>query len=167
MGSQMGKNLGRTTGWIRTARLRECGVQLIAGAQSEGREQRGLVMCVGQRERVLEIDDVVACIGQEPDLRFVQDCPIKAAHSTSWVELATPPVCPLCAPSAKAWPWAEPFDPPISQVSRWRWQTWAIRRRIQVGQGQDCMLALPGLLHQLTLRKGMRRWRSPAVTMRL
>jgi 2,4-dienoyl-CoA reductase (NADPH2) len=72
-GSKMGKDLGRTTGWIHNARLQQCGVQLIAGAQIEGRDERGLLIRIGARERVLEIDDLVACIGQESDLRLTQD----------------------------------------------------------------------------------------------
>jgi 2,4-dienoyl-CoA reductase (NADPH2) len=78
-GSKMGKNLGRTTGWIHSARLQQRGVQLIAGAQIEGRDQRGLLIRIGARERLLEIDDLVACIGQEPDLRLAQDL---ARHGT-------------------------------------------------------------------------------------
>jgi 2,4-dienoyl-CoA reductase (NADPH2) len=72
-GSKMGKNLGRTTGWIHTARLQQQGVQMIAGAQIEGRDERGLIVRIGTRERVLEIDDLVACIGQEPDLRLAHE----------------------------------------------------------------------------------------------
>jgi len=66
-GSKMGKNLGRTTGWIHSARLQQQGVQMIAGAQIEERDERGLLIRVGTRQRVLEIDDLVACIGQEPE----------------------------------------------------------------------------------------------------
>lgn len=72
-GSKMGKNLGRTTGWIHTARLQQQGVQMIAGAQVEGRDERGLLIRVGTRQRVLEIDDLVACIGQEPEQRLLRD----------------------------------------------------------------------------------------------
>jgi 2,4-dienoyl-CoA reductase (NADPH2) len=72
-GSKMGKNLGRTTGWIHTARLQQQGVQMIAGAQIEGRDQRGLILRIGNRERVLEIDDLVACVGQEPELGLAQE----------------------------------------------------------------------------------------------
>lgn len=65
-GSKMGKNLGRTTGWIRQARLIRRGVQMIPGVRVQAIDQRGLVVAIGQRERVLEIDDLVVCIGQEP-----------------------------------------------------------------------------------------------------
>jgi 2,4-dienoyl-CoA reductase (NADPH2) len=72
-GSRMGKNLGRTTGWIHSARLQQQGVQMIAGAQIEGRDDRGLLIRVGTRQRVLDIDDLVACVGQEPEQRLLQD----------------------------------------------------------------------------------------------
>jgi len=72
-GSKMGKNLGRTTGWIHSARLQQQGVQMIAGAQIEGRDQRGLLIRVGTRQRALEVDDLVACIGQEPEQRLLHD----------------------------------------------------------------------------------------------
>jgi 2,4-dienoyl-CoA reductase (NADPH2) len=72
-GSKMGKNLGRTTGWIHSARLQQQGVQMIAGAHIEGRDQHGLIIRVGARQRVLEIDDLVACVGQEPEQRLLHE----------------------------------------------------------------------------------------------
>jgi 2,4-dienoyl-CoA reductase (NADPH2) len=72
-GSKMGKNLGRTTGWIHSARLQHRGVQLIGGAQIEAWDGRGLRIRIGASERVLAIDDLVACIGQAPDLRLAED----------------------------------------------------------------------------------------------
>jgi 2,4-dienoyl-CoA reductase (NADPH2) len=72
-GSKMGKGLGRTTGWIHGARLQRRGVQLIAGALVTGWDGQGLRIRIGANERLLPVDDVVACIGQDPDLRLAED----------------------------------------------------------------------------------------------
>jgi 2,4-dienoyl-CoA reductase (NADPH2) len=72
-GSKMGKGLGRTTGWIHSARLQRRGVQLIAGALVAGRDADGLHIRIGSHERVLPVDDVVACIGQDPDRDLAKD----------------------------------------------------------------------------------------------
>jgi 2,4-dienoyl-CoA reductase (NADPH2) len=72
-GSKMGKNLGRTTGWIHTARLQRQGVQMIAGVHIDGVEPRGLVIRIGARVRLLEVDQIIACIGHEPNRRLADE----------------------------------------------------------------------------------------------
>jgi 2,4-dienoyl-CoA reductase (NADPH2) len=76
-----GAALGRTTGWIHRAALAARGVELLAGVRYEGIDDGGLTISVGRGDRrerrLLEVDNVVLCAGQEP-LRSLED-PLRAA----------------------------------------------------------------------------------------
>ena len=65
--SKMGKTLGKTTGWILRKTLLERGVEMIKGVGYEKIDDRGLHLKTGNEPRLLEIDNVVVCAGQEPD----------------------------------------------------------------------------------------------------
>jgi 2,4-dienoyl-CoA reductase (NADPH2) len=72
-----GARLGKTTGWIHRATLKAKGVQALAGVEYLGVEDAGLRIRVGGEERLLEVDHVVVCAGQEP-LRELWE-PLQAA----------------------------------------------------------------------------------------
>lgn len=75
-----GAGLGKTTGWIHRAALKAKKVEMIAGVNYEGIDDRGLSISFGEkreRGRVLEVDTVVLCAGQEP-LRELEG-PLRAA----------------------------------------------------------------------------------------
>jgi 2,4-dienoyl-CoA reductase (NADPH2) len=61
-----GGRLGKTTGWIKRAILERRGVQLLGGARYLGIDDRGLRVTVMGEPRLLEVDSVVICAGQEP-----------------------------------------------------------------------------------------------------
>ncbi len=64
-----GANLGRTTAWIHRATLQKKGVEVIAGVNYEGIDDRGLTISFGAARdgrRCLEVDHVVLCTGQVP-----------------------------------------------------------------------------------------------------
>ncbi|MFO7164964.1 MAG: NADPH-dependent 2,4-dienoyl-CoA reductase [Mycolicibacterium hassiacum] len=60
-----GKRLGKTTGWVHRASLKAKGVQQISGVHYERIDDRGLHIRVGPRPRLLAVDNVVICAGQE------------------------------------------------------------------------------------------------------
>jgi 2,4-dienoyl-CoA reductase (NADPH2) len=64
---KLGARLGKTTGWIHRASLAHLGVQLLAGCTYERIDDAGLHLTVAGRPRVLEVDHVVICAGQEPN----------------------------------------------------------------------------------------------------
>jgi 2,4-dienoyl-CoA reductase (NADPH2) len=70
--SKVGDGLAKTTGWIRRTLLRKRGVQMIGGVEYERIDDAGLHIRVDGMPRVLEVDNVVICAGQEPrrDLAF-------------------------------------------------------------------------------------------------
>ena len=64
--SRFGASLGKTTGWITRARLDRAGVTLIGGVTYERMDDRGLHILVEGEPRILEVDNLVVCAGQEP-----------------------------------------------------------------------------------------------------
>lgn len=69
--SKPGKNLGKTTGWIHRASLKQRKVQMIPGVSYRKIDDRGLHLTLNGEERVLDVDTVILCTGQEP-LRDLQ-----------------------------------------------------------------------------------------------
>ncbi len=76
----VGKGLGKTTGWIHRAALKKKRVEMIAGANYEGIDDKGLHITHGEKREhpaLIEADTIVLCTGQEP-LRELQ-VPLEAA----------------------------------------------------------------------------------------
>ncbi|GGX75473.1 NADPH-dependent 2,4-dienoyl-CoA reductase [Streptomyces minutiscleroticus] len=64
--SKVGAGLGRTTGWIHRTELRHRGVTMLAGVRYDRIDDAGLHLTVDGAARVLPVDTVVLCTGQEP-----------------------------------------------------------------------------------------------------
>ncbi|MBP2228793.1 2,4-dienoyl-CoA reductase (NADPH2) [Azospirillum agricola] len=78
--SKPGAGLGKTTGWIHRAALKMKGVEALAGVNYERIDDSGLTISFGEkreRPRLLEVDSIVLCTGQEP-LRDLK-APLEAA----------------------------------------------------------------------------------------
>ena len=60
-----GAGLGKTSGWVHRAALVRGGVQMMAGVQYDRIDDAGLHITVGGEARVLEVDNIVVCAGQE------------------------------------------------------------------------------------------------------
>lgn len=77
--SSLGKGLGKTTGWVHRQTLRDSGVELIKGVSYERIDDRGLHITVRADEksepvpRLLEVDTIVLCAGQESVRELVAD----------------------------------------------------------------------------------------------
>ena len=61
----IGIHLGKTSGWAHRAVLKQSGVQQVSGATYDRIDERGLHVTVDGEPRLLEVDDVVVCAGQE------------------------------------------------------------------------------------------------------
>ena len=61
-----GATLGKTTGWIHRTQLKRRGVQMIGGVGYERVDDEGFHVTIDGRARVLPVDHVVICAGQEP-----------------------------------------------------------------------------------------------------
>ena len=60
-----GAGLGKTSGWVHRATLVRNGVTMLAGVQYDRIDDAGLHITVGGQARVLAVDNVVVCAGQE------------------------------------------------------------------------------------------------------
>jgi 2,4-dienoyl-CoA reductase (NADPH2) len=72
-----GAKLGKTTGWIHRAALKAKGVVALGGVEYLGVDDAGLHIRVGGETKLLPVDHVVVCAGQEPLRALVG--PIEAA----------------------------------------------------------------------------------------
>ncbi|MET9346138.1 NADPH-dependent 2,4-dienoyl-CoA reductase [Streptomyces termitum] len=63
---KVGAGLGKTTGWIHRTELKHRGVTMVAGVTYERIDDEGLHLTVDGEPRVLPVDTVVLCSGQEP-----------------------------------------------------------------------------------------------------
>jgi 2,4-dienoyl-CoA reductase (NADPH2) len=69
---KVGRGLGKTTGWIHRAELTQRGVQMIPGVKYLGIDDAGLHYEVVQQRRVLDVETIVVCTGQEPQRELLQ-----------------------------------------------------------------------------------------------
>ncbi|MBN7769701.1 NADPH-dependent 2,4-dienoyl-CoA reductase [Marinobacter daepoensis] len=75
--SKVGKNLGKTTGWIHRTSLKNRDVQMVPGVSYRKIDDEGLHITVTPKgaeqgqDRVLAVDTIIVCAGQEP-LRELQ-----------------------------------------------------------------------------------------------
>jgi 2,4-dienoyl-CoA reductase (NADPH2) len=68
----LGKRLGKTSGWVHRASLKDRGVTMLRGVEYVRVDDTGFAVRVGGKPRHLAVDHVVVCAGQEP-LRELQD----------------------------------------------------------------------------------------------
>ena len=61
-----GARLGKTSGWVHRATLKARQVQMLGGVEYLGVDDTGLKIRIGDAERLLPVDHVVVCAGQEP-----------------------------------------------------------------------------------------------------
>lgn len=64
--SSLGKDLGKTSGWVHRAVLKKKGVEMLAGVQYDRIDDQGLHITINGESRTLEVDNIVICAGQEP-----------------------------------------------------------------------------------------------------
>ena len=61
-----GKNLGKTTGWIHRSSLAMKQVNMLSSVTYQKVDDQGIHILVGEESRILEVDNIVICAGQEP-----------------------------------------------------------------------------------------------------
>ncbi|MFC6287143.1 FAD-dependent oxidoreductase [Nocardioides sp. GCM10027113] len=77
----IGIHLGKTSGWAHRAVLKQAGVVQVVGASYTRVDDDGLHILVDGEERVLDVDHVVLCAGQE-SVRWLHDELVAAGVST-------------------------------------------------------------------------------------
>lgn len=84
----LGKNLGKTTGWIHRLGLIKRGVQMLSACDYQRIDDDGLHLLVDGDPRTLAVDNVVICAGQEP-LREVAAGLDKSFHLIGGADVAS------------------------------------------------------------------------------
>jgi 2,4-dienoyl-CoA reductase (NADPH2) len=70
--SKIGASLGKTSGWVHRATLQRKGVEMLAGVEYRKIDDQGLHISMNGKERLLEVEHVVICVGQEPLAELMQ-----------------------------------------------------------------------------------------------
>ncbi len=65
--SKMGATLGKTTGWIHRMTLKNAGVEMLNGVRYDRIDDRGLRITHNGDSRVLDVDHIILCAGQNPN----------------------------------------------------------------------------------------------------
>jgi 2,4-dienoyl-CoA reductase (NADPH2) len=69
---KLGKNLARTTGWVRRLSLRKAGVKMMSGVIYEKIDDYGLHFIQQGEKKILAVDHVIVCVGQRPENSLYQ-----------------------------------------------------------------------------------------------
>jgi len=69
---KLGAGLGKTTGWIHRSNLQDSGVEMINQVEYRKLDQQGLHISRKGEERILEIDHLIICAGQESENQIAQ-----------------------------------------------------------------------------------------------
>jgi 2,4-dienoyl-CoA reductase (NADPH2) len=64
--TKVGAKLGKTTGWIHRTGLKNKGVHMMPGCSYDKIDDQGLHITVNGEQKVLDVDNVVVCAGQDP-----------------------------------------------------------------------------------------------------
>jgi len=80
--TSLGKGLGKTSGWVHRATLKDSGVDMVKGVNYERIDDEGLHITVHtgkdtSESRLIEVDTIVLCTGQESVRRLVE--PLESA----------------------------------------------------------------------------------------
>jgi 2,4-dienoyl-CoA reductase (NADPH2) len=76
-----GRTLGATTGWALRAELARRGVKILVGVEYRRIDDRGLHVVHDGTEKVLEVDNVALCAGQEPVRTLHDELAARGVHS--------------------------------------------------------------------------------------
>ena len=86
--SKVGGGLGKTTGWIHRMGLEKKGVQMMPGCEYRRIDDDGLHITVGGEHRVLDVDNVILCAGQEPNRALAEGLGGKTVHLIGGADVA-------------------------------------------------------------------------------
>ncbi|CAA0082895.1 2,4-dienoyl-CoA reductase [Zhongshania aliphaticivorans] len=86
--SKVGSGLGKTTGWIHRAGLQQKGVNMLPGCEYLKIDDAGLHIRLGNEERILDVDNIIVCAGQE-SLTELSEGLTSSVHLIGGAHLAT------------------------------------------------------------------------------
>ncbi len=87
--SKVGAGLGKTTGWIHRAGLEKRGVKMMPGCEYEKIDDDGLHLIINGETRLLPVDNIVVCAGQDPRRELAEAITGKSLHIIGGADVAT------------------------------------------------------------------------------
>ena len=87
--SKVGDKLGKTTGWIHRADLVKKGVTMLSSCEYVRIDDQGLHLLVKGEPRLLDVDNVVICAGQEPERTLADQIQNKTLHLIGGADVAS------------------------------------------------------------------------------
>ena len=70
--TKVGKDLGKTSGWVHRANLIKHGVKMLPGVSYKSITDNGLLIEIDGKEQLLAVDNVIICAGQESNRELQQ-----------------------------------------------------------------------------------------------
>jgi 2,4-dienoyl-CoA reductase (NADPH2) len=70
--TKVGKDLGKTSGWVHRANLVKHGVKMLPGVSYKSITDNGLLIEIDGKEQLLAVDNVIICAGQESNRELQQ-----------------------------------------------------------------------------------------------
>jgi 2,4-dienoyl-CoA reductase (NADPH2) len=86
--SKVGAGLGKTTGWIHRATLEKKGVHMVRGCEYRKIDDAGLHLNVEGEPRVLDVDTIIVCAGQDSLREVAEGIAAKPVHLIGGADLA-------------------------------------------------------------------------------
>lgn len=86
--SKVGAGLGKTTGWIHRAGLEKRGVKMMPGCEYTKIDDDGLHVVINGESKVLPVDNVVVCAGQNPRRELAEAITGKSLHIIGGADVA-------------------------------------------------------------------------------
>jgi len=79
--SSVGKNLGKTSGWVHRATLKQKDVTMIPGCSYDLIDDQGLHITVNGEKKVLDVDNIIMCAGQNSNRSLADELLEKGAEA--------------------------------------------------------------------------------------
>jgi len=86
--SKVGSGLGKTTGWIHRAGLEKKAVSMMPGCEYHKIDDDGLHLSVNGESRILPVDNVIICAGQNPRRELAEAVKDKPIHLIGGADVA-------------------------------------------------------------------------------
>ncbi|WP_105533921.1 NADPH-dependent 2,4-dienoyl-CoA reductase [Solimicrobium silvestre] len=80
--SKVGAGLGKTSGWVHRAALAHGGVAMLAGVEYNKIDDAGLHITVNGETRLLEVDNVILCAGQDSLTELMPELKVEGTAQT-------------------------------------------------------------------------------------
>ncbi len=87
--TKLGKTLPKTAGWIHRLELRKKKINMIPGCDYQKIDNEGLHIIVNNEKKILDVDHIVICSGQEPERSLMKQLKCEKVHLIGGADVAT------------------------------------------------------------------------------